>query len=60
MPIFLVLLVAALIGILQLGDIPLRTMHTVVFGSLDSFPLLAVPLFVRPATLWRAVASRGA
>lgn len=46
MPIFLVLLVAALFGIFQLGDIPLRTLHTVIFGSLDSFPLLAVPLFI--------------
>jgi C4-dicarboxylate transporter DctM subunit len=46
MPIFLVLLVAALFGIFQMGDVPLRTLHTVVFGSLDSFPLLAVPLFI--------------
>ena len=45
-PIFLVLLLAALFGFIHIGDIPLRTLHTVVFGSLDSFPLLAVPLFI--------------
>lgn len=46
MPIFLVLLLAVLFGFIQIGDIPLRTLHTVIFGSLDSFPLLAVPLFI--------------
>jgi C4-dicarboxylate transporter DctM subunit len=46
MPIFLVLLVAALLGFVQIGDIPLRALHTAIFGSLDSFPLLAVPLFI--------------
>lgn len=46
MPIFLVLLVASLLGFMQIGDIPLRALHTAIFGSLDSFPLLAVPLFI--------------
>ena len=46
MPIFLVLLAASLLGFIQLGDIPLRALHTAIFGSLDSFPLLAVPLFI--------------
>ncbi|RAI41460.1 TRAP transporter large permease [Rhodoplanes roseus] len=45
-PIFVVLLLAALVGILQMGDVPLRALHTAVVGSLDSFPLLAVPLFI--------------
>jgi C4-dicarboxylate transporter, DctM subunit len=46
MPIFLVLLIAATAGVLYLGVGPLYAVHTAVFGSLDSFPLLAVPLFI--------------
>ena len=45
-PIFIILLVAALSGVLVLGGVPLQTMHTTLFGSLDSFALLAVPLFI--------------
>ena len=46
MPIFLVLIVSALLGILFLGGIPLHAVHTAMFGGLDSFPLLAIPLFI--------------
>lgn len=45
-PIFIVLLVAALTGVLLMGGVPLQAMHTALFGSLDSFALLAVPLFI--------------
>lgn len=40
------LLIATAAGILVTGDIPLRAVHTALFGSLDSFSLLAVPLFI--------------
>ena len=33
-------------GVLFLGGIPLHAVHTAMFGGLDSFPLLAVPLFI--------------
>jgi C4-dicarboxylate transporter DctM subunit len=46
LPIFLVLIVAALTGVIFLGGIPLQAVHTAMFGGLDSFPLLAVPLFI--------------
>ncbi len=46
MPVFIVLIVAALSGIFFMGGIPLQAVHTAMFGSLDSFPLLAVPLFI--------------
>jgi C4-dicarboxylate transporter DctM subunit len=46
MPIFLVLLITTIAGILTMGVGELYVIHTSVFGSLDSFPLLAIPLFV--------------
>jgi C4-dicarboxylate transporter, DctM subunit len=45
-PIFVILLLTAIIGVATTPDLPLSAMQTVIFGSLDSFPLLAVPLFV--------------
>jgi C4-dicarboxylate transporter DctM subunit len=45
-PIFLVLLLSSGAGILYFGGIPLTAVHTAMFGGLDSFPLLAVPLFI--------------
>ncbi|HEY5798004.1 MAG TPA: TRAP transporter large permease [Bosea sp. (in: a-proteobacteria)] len=45
-PIFLVLLFASVAGIVYLGGIPLTAVHTAMFGGVDSFPLLAVPLFI--------------
>jgi len=44
-PIFVVLLAAALGGIV-LGNNPVHAIHSAMFGSLDVFPLLAVPLFI--------------
>jgi C4-dicarboxylate transporter DctM subunit len=46
LPIFAVLLCATTIGIAYLGEAPVRAVHTAMFGSLDSFALLAVPLFI--------------
>ena len=44
-PIFAVLIVATLGGIL-LSVNPVQAIHSAMFGSLDIFPLLAVPLFI--------------
>lgn len=44
-PIFIALLAAALGGIL-LSNNPIQALHSAMFGSLDVFPLLAVPLFI--------------
>jgi C4-dicarboxylate transporter, DctM subunit len=44
-PIFAVLTVATLGGIM-LGPNPVQAIHSAMFGSLDIFPLLAVPLFI--------------
>jgi C4-dicarboxylate transporter DctM subunit len=45
-PIFLVLLVTCLVVVLCVADIPTEAIQTYIFGSLDNFPLLAVPFFV--------------
>lgn len=45
-PIYVILLLTAVIGIAGTPGLPLSALQTVIFGSLDSFPLLAVPLFV--------------
>ena len=44
-PIFIVLLTAAVIGVWLTGN-PIQAVHSAMFGSLDIFPLLAVPLFI--------------
>jgi C4-dicarboxylate transporter DctM subunit len=44
-PIFIALLAAALGGILMSNN-PIQAIHSAMFGSLDVFPLLAVPLFI--------------
>ena len=44
-PIFIVLMAATLGGIL-LSVNPVQAIHSAMFGSLDIFPLLAVPLFI--------------
>ena len=46
LPIFLVLLVTCLVIILFVSDVPTDAVQTFMFGSLDNFPLLAVPFFV--------------
>ena len=42
-------LLAASLGGVALSGNPLHSVHTAIFGSLDSFPLLAVPLFILAA-----------
>jgi C4-dicarboxylate transporter, DctM subunit len=45
-PIFLILLVTSIIAVLTVADVPFEVIQTYMFGSLDNFPLLAVPFFV--------------
>ncbi|MEQ8347511.1 MAG: TRAP transporter large permease [Sneathiellaceae bacterium] len=45
-PVFLVLLASAAISILVHFNVPPALLHQVVFGTLDSFALLAVPFFI--------------
>jgi C4-dicarboxylate transporter DctM subunit len=45
-PIFLVLVVTSLVAILLVADVPTDAIQTYMFGSLDNFPLLAVPFFI--------------
>ena len=40
-PIYVILLLTAILGIATTPGLPLSAMQTVIFGSLDSFPLLA-------------------
>ena len=44
-PIFVMLMAAALGGIMLSGN-PIHAIHSAMFGNLDIFPLLAVPLFI--------------
>ena len=44
-PIFVALLAAALGGIVLSGN-PIHALHSAIFGNLDIFPLLEVPLFI--------------
>ena len=46
LPIFLVLLVTSIVAVLSVADVPTEAIQTYLFGSLDNFPLLAVPFFV--------------
>ena len=45
-PIFLILLVTSIVAVLSVADLPPAVIQTSIFGSLDNFPLLAVPFFV--------------
>jgi C4-dicarboxylate transporter DctM subunit len=45
-PIFLILLVTSIVAVLTVADVPNEAIQTSMFGSLDNFPLLAVPFFV--------------
>jgi C4-dicarboxylate transporter, DctM subunit len=45
-PIFLILLVASIVAVLTVTDVPSEAIQTYMFGSLDNFPLLAVPFFI--------------
>jgi C4-dicarboxylate transporter, DctM subunit len=46
LPIFVVLVLTSLTAALFVAHAPLTTIQTYMFGSLDNFPLLAVPFFV--------------
>jgi C4-dicarboxylate transporter DctM subunit len=45
-PIFAVLVLTSLAAIMLVADVPTSAIPTYMFGSLDNFPLLAVPYFV--------------
>ena len=45
-PIYVILILTAIAGIAMTSGLPFSALQTVLFGGLDSFPLLAVPLFV--------------
>jgi C4-dicarboxylate transporter DctM subunit len=45
-PIFVVLIAAASIGVVTLDIGNMEPIHSALFGGLDNFPLLAVPLFI--------------
>src|SRR5450631_3070750 len=46
LPIFLILILTSLTAIVFIADVPTTAIPTYMFGSLDNFPLLAVPYFV--------------
>jgi len=45
-PVYAILLLTAIAGVATTAGLPLSVLQTSLFSSLDSFPLLAVPLFV--------------
>jgi C4-dicarboxylate transporter DctM subunit len=45
-PIFLILMITALVALAFVSGVSPTVVQTTMFGSLDSFPLLAVPFFV--------------
>jgi C4-dicarboxylate transporter DctM subunit len=45
-PIYLILLLSSLVAVVFVADVPLTTLQTNMFGSLDNFPLLAIPFFI--------------
>lgn len=46
LPIFVVLILTSMAAIVFVAHVPLDAIQTNMFGSLDNFPLLAVPFFV--------------
>jgi C4-dicarboxylate transporter, DctM subunit len=46
LPIFIVLILTSTAAIVFVAHAPLQALQTYMFGSLDNFPLLAVPFFV--------------
>jgi C4-dicarboxylate transporter, DctM subunit len=46
LPIFVVLILTSTAAIVFVAHVPLQVIQTNMFGSLDNFPLLAVPFFV--------------
>ena len=46
LPVFVILLATTLIAVLTMTDLPPAVIQTVMYGSLGSFPLLAIPFFI--------------
>ena len=46
LPIFVVLILTSMAAIVFVAHVPTQAIQTYMFGSLDNFPLLAVPFFV--------------
>src|ERR1700675_3511678 len=46
LPIFVVLILTSMAAILFVAHVPVQAIQTYMFGSLDNFPLLAIPFFV--------------
>ncbi len=51
LPIFASLMIAATLGLLVGGELPLSVVHNSLFDGLNLFPLLAIPCFVIAGTL---------
>jgi C4-dicarboxylate transporter, DctM subunit len=45
-PIYLILLLSSLVAVLFVADVQATVIQTTMFGSLDNFPLLAIPFFI--------------
>jgi len=45
-PIYLILLITSLVAVVFVADVQLTMIQTNMFGSLDNFPLLAIPFFI--------------
>jgi C4-dicarboxylate transporter, DctM subunit len=45
-PIYLILLLSSLVAVLFVADVQTTVIQTTMFGSLDNFPLLAIPFFI--------------
>jgi C4-dicarboxylate transporter, DctM subunit len=45
-PIYVALVAAATAGLLVSGSVSIEAVHVAMFGGLDNFPLLAIPLFI--------------
>jgi C4-dicarboxylate transporter, DctM subunit len=45
-PIYLVLLLTSLVAVLFVADVQTTVIQTNMFGSLDNFPLMAIPFFI--------------
>src|SRR3984957_5901253 len=46
LPIFVVLVLTSLVAMAFVAHVPMQTVQTYMFGSLDNFPLLAIPFFI--------------
>jgi len=45
-PVYLILLLTSLVAVLTVADVETTVLQTNMFGSLDNFPLLAIPFFI--------------